>query len=344
MMTSAAEIQAEYERFHQASVPLQPPTLFLDFNKYFAERQGWKDYARLLDLVPAQLSGGTAVDVGCKYGHLAPLFFARGARETIGIDVIDEYLATARRIVGTIYPAARFVKSELGYLAIPSDTVDLVFVNEVISHVNPMYLPNLYLEIGRILRPGGYVLISDGNNIANADCRLDLVNVYDAWENGPAGRKTGRDVVEEPFIDIRGRIIRERLPSLSAEKIDYLARNTAGLFGDHFLQVVDRYAAGGEFTERPYRRGICPTNPLDGGTVMEFGFHPRQVELELAVFGIDARQVLPPPPSLDLRSAKLALGTAIHAARSRLRRKFRPDADRGLNWGFQILGVKKTIE
>jgi SAM-dependent methyltransferase len=341
MMTSAAEIQAEYERFHQASVPLQPPALFLDFNKYFAERQGWKDYARLLDLVPAGLVGGTVVDVGCKYGHVAPLFLARGARETIGIDVIEDYLATARRIVGTIYPGTRFMRSEQGYLPVPSDTVDLVFVNEVISHVNPMYLPNLYSEIGRILRPGGYVLISDGNNIANADCRLDLVNVYDARENGPAGRKTGRDIVDEPFIDIRRRIIRERLPSLPAEKVDYLARNTSGLFGDHLLKIIDRYAAGGDFTERPYRRGVCPTNPLDGGTVMEFGFHPRQVELELDAFGIEARQILPPLPGLDLRSAKLALGTAIHAARSRLRRKFWPDADRGLNGGFQILGMKK---
>ena len=183
-------------------------------------------------------------------------------------------------------------------------------------------------------------MISDGNNIANAACRQDLVNLYDAWENGPAGRSTGRDVVDEPFAELRRRLIAGRHPSMPDDTLDYLARHTSGLFGDYLMQIVDRYLAGGEFIERPYRRGICPTNPLDGGAVMEFGFHPQQVELELAAYGIAARQVFP-DPEVDCSTAKRALGTTFNLVRHRLRRLLGPAASRAASWGFQIVGVKQ---
>lgn len=332
--------QQEYRRFQERSVKLGAPSLFQDLSRHFVEREGWKGYAWLLDLVPAGVSGRTAVDIGCKYGHALPLLFARGAKKCVGVDVIDEYVNTAQRIVGAIYPETSFVKSEHGYVPLPPDSADFVLVNEVISHVNPSHLPTLYAEIARILRPDGYLMISDGNNVANDECRRDLINLYDAWENGPPGRNTGRDVVDEPFLHLRRRLIAERHPALSPDKIDYLARNTSGLFGEYFLQTVDRYVATGTLIERPYRRGLCPTNPMDGGTVMEFGFDPRQVELELACYGIVAHQVLPKPPAIVWSTAKLALGTAIAAARFRARRFLHPEADRGTSWGFQILGRK----
>ena len=168
-------MQAEYERFLAKSIELGAPDHFIQFGRLFAEQHIWKSYAWLLDLVPAPLEGGVAVDIGCKYGHVMPLFLARGARAAIGVDVVEEYLAAARRVVGTIYPAVSFARSEQGYLPIASESVTFVLLNEVISHVNPMYLPNLYSDVARILRPGGHVLISDGNNIANADCRRDLI-------------------------------------------------------------------------------------------------------------------------------------------------------------------------
>jgi SAM-dependent methyltransferase len=333
----------EYRRFHELSAGLGAPPLFYELSRHFVEREGWKGYPWLLDLIPMSLKGCTAVDVGCKYGHAIPLFFARGAQAAIGVDVIDEYLETARRVVGGIYPRASFVKSDRGYLPLAPESTDFVLVNEVISHVNPSYLPTLYAEIARILRPGGYLMISDGNNIANDECRRNLLNLYDAWENGPPGRNTGRDVVEEPFLHMRRRLIAERHPSLPPDKIDHLARNTSGLFGDYFRQTVDDYVATGKLVERPYRRGLCPTNPMDGGMVMEFGFDPRQVELDLAAYGIDAHQVLPRAPSIVWKTPKLALGTAIAAVRHHARHLLNPQAERGASWGFQVLGRKMTV-
>jgi SAM-dependent methyltransferase len=284
----------------------------------------------------------TVADIGCKYGHTLPLFLARGAARAIGIDVEEEYLSVGRRIVGDIYPTIAFVQSERGFLPLPPDSVDFVLMNEVISHVNPTMLPTLYSEIARILRPKGQVLISDGNNIANPDCARDLVQVYDAWENGPEGRNTGRDVVDGAFINLRKEIIRKRHPSLPPDRVDYLAANTSGLFGDYFSAVIDRFVATGELVERPYRRGLCPTNPSASGVVMEWGFRPEAVVMALEAYGLAARAVTPvpprpAPPPLDRRSLKLFVGTAIANLRFALRKPPPPPPP---GWGFQILGVK----
>jgi SAM-dependent methyltransferase len=341
-----ARIQTDYERLLAASAELGAPEHFVQFSKLFAEHQLWRSYTSLLDLAPVSLEGGIAVDIGCKYGHALPIFLAQGARTAIGVDVIDEYLAVARDVLGVIFPATSFVKSEQGYLPITSETASVVMINEVISHVNPMYLPNLFSEVARVLVPGGYVLISDGNNIANAECRRDLVDVYDAWENGPTGRKTGRDVVDDAFIELRRHLVHERHPTLAAEKVEYLARNTSGLFGDYFTTVVDRYVAGGEFIERPYRHGICPTNPRDGGTVMEFGYHPKHIEMMLAAYGIRAERAdpLPDPPGaprLNFRTPRSAAGSALRWANYQWRHFREPAPVRVEGWGFQIRGLKE---
>lgn len=340
-MQMKADIQSEYERLKEESHRRGASEHFQSFNTLFADKQIWKSYQWLLDMVPRPLEGCDVVDIGCKFGHLMPLFFAEGARSAIGIDVEDTYLAPATEIISAIWPQAQFKKSEQGYLPVASDSVDLILVNEVISHVNPGYMPNLLSEIARILRVGGYVIISDGNNIANSECRQDLIDVYDAWENGPEGRKTGRDVVEDSFLDLRRRKIRSWYPDLSVDRVEYAALNTSGLFGEYFRKMVDRYVSGQEFVARPYRRGDCPTSPLDGGVVMEFGFYPQQVEMALAMYGVRAHQVQSAPPRLGWSTPRHALGSLYRVASHRLAKWRHPEAYRGETWGFQILGIKE---
>lgn len=332
-------MQAEYDRLRAEGARLCAPPHFQNLSDLFADKMIWKSYAWLLDLAAPLPPSAVVVDFGCKYGHAMPLLLVQGAGSAVGVDVDDEYLETGRRIIGEMYPAVSFAKSEYGFIDLPPASVDFVLLNEVISHVNPMYLPNVYSEIARILKPGGQVMVSDGNNIANDDCRRDLFNLYDAWENGPAGRNTGRDVVNEPFLEIRRRMIRERHPDLSAERIDYLARNTSGLFGDYFRAIIDRYVATGLLTERPYRPGACPTNPSDGGMVMEFGFYPQQVEMALRTYGVEAHQLDPAPPVVR-DSIKLLIGTTIARVRFEADKVWNRDAWRSRSWGFQVLGVK----
>ena len=335
-----SDIQAQYQLLKDEGRRRNASENFMYFSTLFADQQIWRSYQSLLDIVPRDLDGCDVVDIGCKYGHVIPLFFGLGARSAIGVDVEDEYLTAASGIIAAVWPQAQFKKSEQGYLPIESDSVDVVFVNEVISHVNPGHMPALFSEIARIMRIGGYVVISDGNNIANAECRKDLVEVYDAWENGPDGRRTGRDVVQDSFLDLRRRRIREWYPELPSDRVEYAALNTSGLYGDYFHKMVGRYVAGKDFIARSYRRGDCPTNPSDGGVVMEFGFYPQQVEMALAMYGIRAHQH-EAIPHLQWITVKRALRTAYAVSRHRLKKLLYPEAHRGASWGFQILGVKE---
>jgi hypothetical protein len=253
----------------------------------------------------------------------------------IGVDVDDEYLAVGNLVFESIGFPGVMVKSDDGYLAIESETVDFVLVNEVISHVNPCYLDSLYSELSRVLKPGGHILISDGNNRANSSCVADLRQLYAAWERGPEGTNTGRDVVNRSFRQRRRDVIAREHPALSVDQLDYLADTTSGLFGERLLREVSKYLAGTGWVERRFREGICPTNPMPGGVVMERAFHPIQVELTLAEFGIDARQV-----AIQRRPTGSMLGRLQAAVRRAMSRLASPPEFRGETWAFQILGQK----
>jgi hypothetical protein len=225
--------------------------------------------------------------------------------------------------------------------------VDFVLINEVISHVNPGYLETVYAEVARILKPNGIVLISDGNNIANEACREELVPLYEMWENGPDGSKTPRDTVTESYYTRRKNIIQSRYPSLESARVDYLAKNTSGLFGQILLEAIDEYVTTGELILRPYRRGVYPTNPGPPGVVMERGFHPLQVIFSLDSYGISGQQIRPTPP-LPFTQDGNWFRDIVDFARWRLSGRlterlnilFKPDAWRSQSPGFIILGTK----
>ncbi len=293
-MTSLAErhqaISAAYRDLQSREGALGATPGFVSRTADYAAG-AWGYDEQLLDLIPAPLAGMTVLDYGAKYGHTAPVFLARGAKRVIAVDVEDEYLEAGAKVLGTVFPQVQYLRSERGMLALQPETVDLILVNEVISHINPAYLENFYADCARVLTPGGFLLISDGNNLANVPMRAGLPDIWDAWENGPEGRKTERDVVAIPYIQRRANIISKRHPGLAADKIDYLARNTSGLFGEGLLAAVDAYVRTGSLTERPYRYGTCPTNPGPGGVVMERAFWPTDVARALELQALTAKQV-----------------------------------------------------
>ena len=299
-----------YNRLAQASALPGVPDYYVKMTQLFDANEIWKDYIDVLRLAPS-FEGGVVADIGCKYGHVLPLFHAMGAKSSIGVDVDDEYLRVGNAAFEAIGFPARLVKSDEAYLPIDSDSVDFVLVNEVISHVNPAYLDTLYAEIVRILKVGGTVLIADGNNRANASCVADLNQLFMAWEKGPTGTNTGRDIVDAPYLNLRKQIITSLHPQLTGNELNYLAENTSGLFGERLEIEVSKYMRGEGWVPRPYRPGVCPTNPGPGGVVMERAFHPIQVELTLAEFGIQARQVYP-RSKIDRASIRGLLGPWLY--------------------------------
>jgi SAM-dependent methyltransferase len=334
-------VQAEYDRVLAFCERLgrELPDYMLRQSK--EHQQGlYRMYEALLDAIPVKLDGKTVADFGCKYGHLIPLLFARGAKEAIGIDAEEEYVAAGRAVFESLYPSARLVRTEQGFIPLQPQSVDVVIMNEVISHVNPTFLDTVWREAARILRSGGVLFISDGNNAANPSARAKLIELYEKWENGPEGAKTDRDEVTRSFLSRRKDFIRARHPGLAEEKVDLLAANTSGLFGDYFAHAVDAFVAGGELIRRPYVQGMCPASPHESGVVMERGFLPQQLELALTEYGFQARQ-LSPQPKLGRPGALGPLKDVAAWLRHHVRLLINPDWHRSAEEGFQIVAVKK---
>ena len=216
-------------------------------------------------------------------------------------------------------------------------------MNEVISHVNPSFLDTVWREMARILRPGGMLFISDGNNRANLEVQAVLPELYDKWENGPDGVRTDRDVVEDNFLGRRAKIVAERCPEMTAKQVEFVAVNTSGLFGDVLLDTIERYRTTGELVLRPFQKGMCPVNPTGSGVVMERAIHPIQLELALAEYGFSAHQLKPVPFKPFTRPGLVGLlKDSVVYLRHQLRTlKEDPEDYRSNNVGFQLIAVKQ---
>ena len=105
---------------------------------------------RILDSLPL----GDAVDAACGTGRHSEYLVELGHR-VVGVDVSNEMLAVARQKVA----GATFKHAGLDSLPVADDSVDLVVCALALSHVAD--LTPVVAEFGRILRPGGSLVISD---------------------------------------------------------------------------------------------------------------------------------------------------------------------------------------
>jgi SAM-dependent methyltransferase len=253
----------------------------------------WRRFISRLERFSSPLKGGTFVDYGCKFGHLTPLLVDQGVEKVYAVDVMEEYLTDGQAVFGTTYPV-QYVRSENCFVNIPSDSADFILTNEVISHINPAFLDVYYSEVARVLKPGGELIISDGNNWMNLETRLDLLEWYQAWEEG-----SSKEFGESNYVVQRRKVIEAFDPSLPDEDVEHIARNTSGLWGDQIAKAIEDFKAG-RLVKRPYRPGICPTHPALG-VMMEKAFDPTQVIRALEMYGMSAKQVLRGVERDDLR-------------------------------------------
>ncbi len=339
MQVDEADIKRAYDRMVDYCLTHPVPDQLLHQSQAY---QGglWQGYMALLNLIATDYGSRTVVDMGCKYGLTLPLFLAAGAKEAIGVEVVDEYIAEGRKMFAEVYPdSVRIVESVQGFIPLQPASADIVFINEVISHVNPMFLENVLSEVGRIVKDDGAVLVSDGNNLrCPGYFEQNLVPFYEAYENGPDGTKTDRDTVERCFVNLRADIISGRYPNMDEDKIRYLATNTSGLFGDFFMQTIEKYVSEGELVERPYRKGVCPTNPTKGGAVIERGFYPEEVRMGLGRYGFECSRVTVKPVEPAGKDRNII--NALRSAHNRLR-SYRQLISRHEDQGFIILGIKR---
>ena len=127
-----------------------------------AERAAWD---RILDLVLRGRVGLDALDLGCGTGFLCFELVARGHRVT-GVDFAPAMLAEARRKAAQRGVAVRFEEADAERLPFPPASFDLAISRHLL-----WTLPHPEAAIDewiRILRPGGRLIVVDGQFDANA--------------------------------------------------------------------------------------------------------------------------------------------------------------------------------
>ncbi len=98
-----------------------------------------------------------ALDAGTGTGALA-FALAPLVREVVGVDLVPELLAEARRRAGP-YPNVEFVEGDITALAFEPASFDLVGTASTIHHVAR---PELVIaELSRVTRPGGSIVVFD---------------------------------------------------------------------------------------------------------------------------------------------------------------------------------------
>ncbi|MCC5645822.1 class I SAM-dependent methyltransferase [Nostoc sp. CHAB 5824] len=132
----------------------------LESLKYFeAQVKESEKYWRRLKGRP-DFSGKVVLEIGCGHGALSIDAAISGAQRVIGLDLISNRIAFARRIVAERYPnianKIEFHHLDIDNLTTLDGQVDIVISKDTFEHI--MGIDRILLSIKRVLRQGGLLI------------------------------------------------------------------------------------------------------------------------------------------------------------------------------------------
>jgi SAM-dependent methyltransferase len=199
----------------------------------------WRIPQARLPVLPADLAGVAAVELGCGSGYVSAWLARRGARP-VGVDVSARQLATARGLQEEFGLRFPLVQADAERVPLAAGRADLV-----ISEYGASVWCDPYRWVGqaaRLLRPGGRLVFLAGSTLA----RMCLA------ESGPATDRLVRDLFGLHRVVRRGVSGTEyRLFALPhGEWIRLMAR--CGLVVEDLIEVqVPPDAVNNDFPELP---------------------------------------------------------------------------------------------
>jgi SAM-dependent methyltransferase len=243
----------------------------------------------MLELGGTDLRGARALDAGCGFGLTVVLMRLLGAEYAKGVDHSDRMIATVEAYLPLLPEDVRsgveMVQGDIADLPDEDESFDVIICVEAISHFRSV--ERFLDEARRVLRPGGVLLVSDGNNRRNPRMRKHVNEVWEAFERGEPGQKVHGHLIERPFVLKRQDIIAEELPELSADQAREFAERTAAMSRDEIAAACRSYEQTGEMPSSRYQHGDLPLNPVGG--VVERLFDPFEFGAEVERRGFDVK-------------------------------------------------------
>ena len=270
---------------------------FRDYHGDLAHARGREVYLRAKEQLLELIGGVDAIrdkvvlDAGSGFGMVSNVMATWGARQVIALEIFAPMAATHRRVLQRDLPdlASRIVQAvgDVKHMPLRDASVDVLLSIEAISHY---YDVGTFLdECARVLRPGGMLVVSDGNNGANPGIRKYTEELWVRIEKGPSGTFGDRQVGDS-MQSRRETIVASAFPQLTPERVKDLAERTSGMDKREIVRAVEEHLRGGPAPESRYRRGDVPRDP-NHGYVLEALFDPPQLARDIARRGFDARAI-----------------------------------------------------
>ncbi|MBZ5523436.1 MAG: class I SAM-dependent methyltransferase [Acidobacteriia bacterium] len=210
----------------------------------------------------------TILEVGSGFGMTCILFGLLGAKEAHGVELVNRAVAKANEMRDSIDPRLPvfFKQGDAAkWLPYPGAKFDVLLLVEAISHIIVADLRAFLAEMSRVVKPGGIIYISDGNNERSAYRRKINREIWDRFENGPptaSGETVHTHSVKKAYVDARREIAERTVAGLSASAYEDIARNTFCFTSQEVEEATRNYAANGVLPSAPYRKGICAIDPV----------------------------------------------------------------------------------
>ncbi|ROR80468.1 Ubiquinone/menaquinone biosynthesis C-methylase UbiE [Plantibacter flavus] len=136
---------------------------------------------------------GPALDAGCGPGHWTAYLASRGL-DIRGVDLVPEFVAYAR----AEHPETRFDLGSLDTLDAETGTEGGVLAWYSLIHHRPDTIETPLAEFGRVLRPGGELLIGcfEGPSVESFDHAVVTAYRWPLMELAEQVRRAGFEVIE----------------------------------------------------------------------------------------------------------------------------------------------------
>lgn len=312
------------------------PYFYRYFNRY-SNPQKFNGYLNLCKYLfqMTKARDVSVLDLGCGFGLMATIFGLYGSREVVGYDLNDEKIELFKKLLLYLNSEIKNVKPVLGdssKIEYPDKYFDAIIANESLSHVRE--IEESVGEVYRVLKPGGTFLIRDGNNSLFLLGRIRRRRFWKRIEQGPIDPSLFRSTdIPLPYLEIRRKIIKEKFHQMNPEKIDFLSKETAGMFGEEIFEAVKEYEINGKIVNKPI---FTYRNPITG-EYPEKEINPFSLKIMLERVGFEV-SFIPHFYSESFRDLEMAIKRFYYWIE-----KYLPIAHLFLSPGFALLGIKKRF-